>query len=70
MTQSRGEALANLLAEAKILEAYRADGTTYCEKCERLLAGIQTVLGNVNVKDLNDEDIRIIKSIKTNIPKL
>ena len=64
MTQSRGEALATLLAEAKILEAYRVDGKTYCEKCDKLVVGIQSVLGNVNVKDLSGEDIKIIKSIK------
>ena len=40
------------------------DGTTYCEKCDELVAGILSILGNVDVKDLSDEDIRIIKSIK------
>ena len=64
MTQSRGEALANLLAKAKNLEAYRTDGTTYCEKCEDLTVRIQSVLKNVNVKCLNDQDIETIKQIK------
>ena len=64
MTQSRGEALANLLAEAKKLQAYRADGATYCEKCDNLVVRIQSILGNVSVNDLSDGDIKIIKSIK------
>ena len=64
VSQSRSEALANLLAKAKKLEAYRADGATYCEKCDNLVVRIQSVLENVNVEDLNDEDMKTIKSIK------
>ena len=64
MTQSRGEALANLLAKAKKLEAYRTDGATYCGKCDELVISIQSVLKNVNVKDLNDQDIKTVQAIK------
>ena len=64
MTQSRGEALANLLAKAKKLKAYRTDGATYCEKCEDVVVRIQSVLKNVNVKCLNDQDIETIRAIK------
>ena len=64
VSQSRSEALANLLAKAKKLEAYRTDGATYCEKCDDLVVRIQSVLKNVNVKCLNDQDIKTIKAIK------
>jgi hypothetical protein len=64
VTQSRSIALADLLAKAKKLETYRADGTRYCKKCDNLVVCIQNVLENLNVKDLNDEDMKTISAIK------
>ena len=67
MTQARCEALAEILAEAEKLKMYRLDGTTYCEKCDTLVARIQSVLKDVNVEDLSSDEIEIIKSIKEKV---
>jgi hypothetical protein len=64
VVQSRGEALADIIADAEQLRSYRKDGTLYCEKCDNLVVRIKTVLMNVNVEDLNDHDIAKIKHIK------
>ena len=62
--QSRGEDLADVIADAEKLKSYRKDGTTYCEKCDNLVVRINTIFVNMNVEDLNDEDIAKIKKIK------
>jgi len=67
VTQARCEALAEILAEAEKLKMYRLDGTTYCEKCDTLVARIQSVLKDVNVEDLSSDEIEIIKSIKEKV---
>ena len=64
MTQSLEQALAEIIADAKKLKSHRSDGAAYKKKCDNLVVRIQSVLGNVNAKDLSDEDIKIIKSIK------
>ena len=64
MMQSRDEALADIIADAEQLRSYRKDGTTYCEKCDNLVVRVKSLLINVNVEDLNDQDIAKIKTIK------
>ena len=67
VTQARCEALAEILAEAEKLKMYRLDGATYCEKCDNLVVGIQSVLADVNVEDLSADEIEIIKAIKEKV---
>jgi hypothetical protein len=62
--QSRGEDLADVIADAEKLKSYRKDGVTYCEKCDELIVRINSIFVNMNVEDLNDEDIAKIKKIK------
>ena len=62
--QSRGEDLADVIADAEKLKSYRKDGITYCEKCDELIVRINSICVNMNVEDLNDEDIAKIKKIK------
>ena len=64
MAQSRSQALAEILAEAEKLKMYRLDGATYSEKCDDLVVRINSVLGDLEVEDLNTGDIDQIKSIK------
>ena len=67
VTQSRCEALAEILAEAEKLKMYRLDGSTYCEKCHNLLVRIQSALEDVKVEDLSADDIEKIKAIKEKV---
>jgi len=64
LTHSRDGALAEILAEAKKLKTYREDGTTYCEKCDNLVVRIQSVLTNVHVEDLTEENTHKLRLIK------
>ena len=67
VTQARGEALAEILAEAEKLKMYRLDGATYCEKCVSLGVSIKSVLADVNVEDLSTNEIEIIKAIREKV---
>ena len=67
VTQARGEALAEILAEAEKLKMYRLDGATYCEKCDSLGVSIKSVLADVNVEDLSTNEIEIIKAIREKV---
>ena len=65
--QARGEALAEILAEAEKLKMYRLDGATYCEKCDNLVVRINAVLADVYVEDLSTDEIEIINAIKEKV---
>ena len=67
VTQARGEALAEILAEAEKLKMYRLDGATYCEKCDSLVVSIKSVLADVNVEDLSTNEVEIIKAIREKV---
>ena len=67
VTQARGEALAEILAEAEKLKMYRLDGATYCEKCYSLVVSIKSVLADENVEDLSTNEIEIIKAIREKV---
>ena len=64
MTQSRLEALADILAEAEKLKMYREDGATYREKCDNLVVRINTVLSDAKIEDLDSFEIKEITLIR------
>jgi len=66
-TQTRCEALTEILVEAEKLKMYRSDGTAYCEKCDNLVVRIQGVFTDVKIEDLSADEIEIIKAIKENV---
>jgi len=66
-TQTRCEALTEILIEAEKLKMYRSDGTAYCEKCDNLVVRIQGVFTDVKIEDLSADEIEIIKAIKEKI---
>jgi hypothetical protein len=66
-TQTRCEALTEILIEAEKLKMYRSDGTAYCEKCDNLVVRIQGVFTDVKIEDLSADEIEIIKAIKKKI---
>jgi len=66
-TQTRCEALTEILIEAEKLKMYRSDGTAYCEKCDNLVVRIQGVFTDVKIEDLSADEIEIIKAIREKI---
>ena len=66
-TQTRCEALTEILIEAEKLKMYRSDGTAYREKCDNLVVRIQDVFTDVKIEDLSADEIEIIKAIKEKI---
>lgn len=64
MTQTRDQALAEILAEAQELKTYRNKGVVYADKCENIVLRIKSALGEVKVENLTDADLSKIKVIK------
>ena len=64
MTQTRLEALADILAKAENLKMYRENGATYFKKCDDLVVRIKCILRDVNIADLDPFEIKKISHIR------